>query len=59
MSTVTVKRLRAPSGNRDADRFQAVCSCGWRARATHSNRTAEGRSLAERDAEDHQRAQHA
>lgn len=53
-SVATVKRLRAPSGDRDHDRFQAVCgSCGWQCNALHSNRTVEGRTLAERDAREH------
>lgn len=51
--TATVRRIAAPSGNRDSDRFQATCPCGWTAAAAHSNRTTEGRTLAERDAADH------
>lgn len=58
MNETTVKRHRAPSGNRDADYFQAVCTCGWPGGGVHSNRTVEGRRLAERDAADHQAAQH-
>lgn len=50
--TATVKRHKAPSGNRDNDYFQAVCSCEWSG-GMHSNRTVEGRSLAERDRDDH------
>lgn len=58
--TAAVKRVSAPSGNRDSDRFQAVCSeCGWASNALHSNRTVEGRTLAERDAKDHNTARHA
>lgn len=49
-----IERYRAPSGNRDEDRFRAVCdSCDWKSPAWHSNRTIEGRTLAERDAQDH------
>ena len=51
----TVDRLRAPSGNRDADYFRPRCSCGWQG-APYSNRTVEGRFLAERDAADHESA---
>jgi len=48
-----VKRHRAPSGNRDADYFQPVCdACGWED-ANYSNRTVEGRSLAEKRAAEH------
>lgn len=51
--TATVTRHRAPSGNRDADSFAATCErCGWTG-ASHSNRTIEGKSLAERDAQQH------
>jgi hypothetical protein len=50
----TVERYRAPSGNRDEDRFRAVCnSCDWKSLGWHSNRTIEGRRLAERDAAQH------
>lgn len=49
----TVKRLRSASGNRDHDYFQPQCStCNWKG-APYSNRTVEGRTLAERDAEQH------
>lgn len=49
----SVKRIRAPSGNRANDRFQAVHpACGWSG-AYHSNRTIEGRKLAQRDAREH------
>lgn len=52
--TATVTRLTAPSGNPDADRFQAACAaCGWVDPALYSNRTVEGRRLAHRDAEQH------
>ena len=47
-----VVRLSAPSGNRDNDYFQARCACGWKG-SPHSNRLAEGRRLAERDARNH------
>jgi hypothetical protein len=51
--TATVTRLPAPSGNRDNDHFRPECpACGWKG-ALHSNRTVEGRSLAERDAREH------
>lgn len=57
--TAIVKRHRAPSGNRDHDRFQAACrSCGWASPTFYSNRTVEGRRLAERDAEDHNQKPH-
>lgn len=54
-----VRRHRAPSGNRDGDRFQAVCPAHpeWIA-AAHSNRTTAGRTLAERDRDQHNRARH-
>ena len=51
-TSAVVVRLRAPSGNRDADYFQLQCSCGW-VGAAYSNRTAEGRALAERHADEH------
>jgi len=52
--TATVERYRTPSGNRGEDRFRAVhAACGWRSLAWHSNRTVEGRRLAERDATQH------
>lgn len=56
----TVKRHKAPSGNPDADRFQALCAehPGW-ITAAHSNRTVEGKSLAERDRVEHNRFAHA
>lgn len=53
INEATVIRHRAPSGNRDADYFQATCTCGWEAAGFHPNRTVEGRRLAERDAEQH------
>lgn len=55
----TVVRHRSPSGNRDADHFRAECSehPEW-SPAFHSNRTVEGRTLAQRDAEAHNRARH-
>lgn len=53
-----VERYRAPSRNRDEDRFRAVHpACGWRSLAWHSNRTVEGRRLAERDAREHRCAE--
>lgn len=49
-----VDRYRAPSGNRDEDRFRATCpDCGWKSLAWHSNRTIEGRKVAEREAAQH------
>lgn len=51
--TATAVRISAPSGNRDNDYWQAQCSsCSWKG-SSHSNRTVEGKSLAERDAEQH------
>lgn len=59
-ATATVRRYRAPSGNRDADYFSAECdACPWKSSGFHSNRTVEGRTLAERDAADHNAARHA
>jgi hypothetical protein len=56
----TIKRHRAPSGDRDSDRFQAVCAgCDWASLAFHSNRTVEGHRLAQRDVDDHNSARHA
>ena len=52
--SATVVRYKAPSGNRDNDYFYAECPCGWTG-AYHSNRTVEGRRLAERDARLHVR----
>jgi hypothetical protein len=49
-------RIPSRSGNRDADYWQATCSCGWRSSGMHPNRTVEGHRLAERDANDHMRA---
>jgi hypothetical protein len=49
--TATVKRHRR-GGMGDNDYFQALCSCGWKG-APNSNRTIEGRKLAERDARNH------
>lgn len=58
-TAATTRRLSAPSGNRDSDYFRAECgACGWIALAMHSNRTVEGRRLADRDAADHNRARH-
>lgn len=49
-----VIRHRAPSGNRDADRFQAACGgCGWKSNAFNSNSTVEGRRITEREANEH------
>jgi hypothetical protein len=56
--TAEARRLHAPSGNRDNDYWQAECSCGWTSSAVHSNRTVEGRALADRDAADHMAARH-
>lgn len=36
----------------DNDYFQATCGCGWKG-PLNSNRTIEGRKLAERDARNH------
>ena len=50
---VRVVRYFAPSGNTDADYFSPRCDvCGWSG-AFHSNRTIEGRRIAERQATDH------
>ena len=57
--TAVVNRIKAPSGNKDNDRWQAVCTvCGWASKALYSNRTTEGRRLARRDADDHNGARH-
>lgn len=59
MMAATATRIRARSGNPDNDYFQAACGpCRWTARAIHSNRTIEGRTLAERDAADHNAVHH-
>ena len=51
--TARVVRLSAPSGNRDNDYFQPQCdACNWHG-ASYSNRTIEGRELADRDARQH------
>ena len=51
--TARVVRLSAPSGNRDNDYFQPQCdTCNWHG-ASYSNRTIEGRELADRDARQH------
>lgn len=48
-----MRRIAAPSGNRDADYFQPACaSCQWKG-AHYSNRDVEGRRLAARDADRH------
>jgi hypothetical protein len=52
MSTASVVRVRAKSGNRDNDYFQPVCDCGW-AGGLYSNRTIAGPRLAQRDADQH------
>ena len=42
-----VQRIRSKSGDRDYDYFQGQCSvCPWEG-AYHSNRTVEGRTLAD------------
>lgn len=46
-----VRRIRA-RGNPDHDYWQPGCECGW-AGALYSNRTVEGRDLAERHADQH------
>lgn len=51
--TATVVRIKAPSGNRDNDYWQPVCSqCPWKG-GLYSNRTVQGRTLADRDATEH------
>ena len=51
--TARVVRLLAPSGNSDYDYFCPRCdACNWHG-ASYSNRTIEGRQLAERDARRH------
>jgi len=51
--TARVERLSSPSGNRDNDYFQPTCdACGWKG-ASYSNRTVEGRTLAEKHAAEH------
>lgn len=57
-SAAHVERYRSPSGNPDHDYWLPRCpKCPWTG-AYYSNRTIEGRSLAQRDAEDHYRARH-
>lgn len=57
MTAITHRQV-SPSGNRDNDYFQAECSaCNWTG-AAYSNRTAEGRQLAERATAEHNRARH-
>ena len=52
-SPARVVRLSAPSGNRDNDYFRPECrECDWHG-AAYSNRTIEGRELADRDARQH------
>lgn len=52
-ATATAVRIKAPSGNRDNDHWQAACgACPWKG-ALYSNRTVEGRTLADRDATGH------
>lgn len=49
-----VERISAPSGDRDADYFRARHDdCGWVDPAMYSNRTVEGRRLAQRNADEH------
>ena len=51
--TAQVVRLLAPSGNPDNDYFRPQCdACNWHG-PMYSNRTIEGRQLAERDARQH------
>lgn len=57
MSAQVVRQV-APSGNRDGDYFYAVCEAHEWAGAFYSNRTVEGRTLADRDAAAHNRARH-
>lgn len=57
--SATVVRIQAKSGNRDADYFRAKCPehPSWIS-GMYNNRTIEGRSLAERDAREHNLARH-
>ena len=56
--TAIVVRYGASSGNRDHDYFRPECGeCGWTG-AMYSNRTIEGRQLANRDAVDHNTTHH-
>jgi hypothetical protein len=58
MNTAYAKRIPARSGNRDNDYWQATCNtCPWKG-ALSSNRTTEGKRLAQRDADDHNQAVH-
>lgn len=51
--TAVAHRIAAKSGNRDNDYWQAKCpACPW-VGGFHSNRTIEGRRLADRDAAGH------
>jgi hypothetical protein len=53
-------RVRAASGHRDNDYWNAVCNtCPWVSLADYPNRTTEGRRLAERDAAEHNSEYHA
>lgn len=53
-TTASIERYHAPSGNRDNDKFRGTCAvCPWTGTVWHSNRTVEGRQMAQRDAEDH------
>lgn len=42
-------------GSSDYGHVRGACSCGWGARTWHSRKTAEGTTLAQRDADDHVR----
>lgn len=53
-TVATAVRIPAKSGNRDNDYWQAKCGdCGWVDPALYSNRTIEGRELAQRNAAEH------
>lgn len=59
LATARADRIRSASGDRDYDYWQATCdACPWQALAMHSNRTIEGRRLAERDANEHNAEYH-
>lgn len=54
MTVAVAVRLPAQSGNHDNDYWQAQhAACGWKDTARYSNRTIEGRTLAERNAAEH------
>ena len=45
---IQLKKYLPPSGNTDNAMWYGKCTCGWQS-VMHSNRTAEGRMLADRD----------